>query len=251
MIDLTAKTALVTGGAVGIGHAIALALADCGARVAITYLSHLPTGGAEEAQRPTWMGVAEKLDATQSAEVDRVVNLVAHTFDGHIDILVNNAGGLVDRKELCDITDEFWHAVIDRNLSSAVYCARAVLPHMQSGWGRIINIGSIAAHNGGGPGAMAYAAAKGGLHSLTRAMARELAPRGITVNAVAPGFVADTPFHATFSTEEMQQAAITRTALHRAGKPSDVAGAVTFLASDLAAFVTGEIIEVNGGQWFA
>jgi 3-oxoacyl-[acyl-carrier protein] reductase len=148
------------------------------------------------------------------------------------------------------MSDEHWHEMIDVNLSSAFYCCRATLPYMQSGWGRIVNMSSLAARNGGGSGAVAYAAAKAGLLGLTRGLAKELAPKGITVNAVAPGLILETPFHETFNTEAGRQAAIAGIPLKRGGVPNDVAGAVLFLVSDLAAFITGEVTEINGGAWF-
>jgi 3-oxoacyl-[acyl-carrier protein] reductase len=140
--------------------------------------------------------------------------------------------------------------VIDVNLSSTLYCTRAALPYMHRGWGRIVNMSSLAARNGGGPGAAAYAAAKAGLLGLTRGLAKELAARGITVNAAAPGLILETPFHETFNTEEGRQATIATIPLGRGGVPNDVAGAVLFLVSDLADFITGEVTEINGGAWF-
>jgi 3-oxoacyl-[acyl-carrier protein] reductase len=175
---------------------------------------------------------------------------LAWALGGHIDILVNNAGYMVGRVPVAEMSDEHWHNVIDVNLNSAFYCSRAVLPYMRSAWGRIVNMSSLAARNGGGPGAVAYAAAKAGLLGLTRGLAKELASQGITVNAVAPGLILETPFHETFNTEEGRQAAIAGIPLKRGGVPGDVAGAVLFLASDLAAFITGEITEINGGAWF-
>ncbi len=250
-IDLSGKAALVTGGNVGIGRAIALALAESGANVGLTYLSH---AGDETVQAIEALGrraVALRMDATQSGEVKRTVASLAESLGGHIDILINNAGGLVGRTAIAEMSDEQWRRIIDVNLTSTFYCTRAVLPYMRSGWGRIVNNGSIAAHHGGGGGAVAYAAAKGAIHTFTRGLAKELAPRGITVNAVAPGFIVDTPFHETFTTPEVREASIAQTLLKRGGTPADVAGVVLYLVSDLAAYVTGEVAEVNGGLWFA
>lgn len=250
-IDLSGKTALVTGGNIGIGRAIAVALAESGADVALTYLSH---GGEETVHAIEALGrrgLALRLDASNSAEVNRMVAQVAEAFGGHIDILVNNAGGLVKRIRIEDMDDEVWRRVMDINLTSAFYCTRAVLPYMNRGWGRIVNNGSIAGHHGGGNGSVAYAAAKGAIHTFTHGLSKEVAARSITVNAVAPGFILDTPFHETFTPPESQRASIQQTPLKRAGTPGDVAGAVLYLCSDLAAFVTGEVIEVNGGLWFA
>lgn len=249
-INLTGKTALVTGGNTGIGREIALVLAQAGADVALTYFSNPGEQTVTEIRALGRKSLALRMDATDSAEVNQVVPELASALDGHIDILVNNAGFMVGRVPVAEMSDEHWHEVIDVNLSSAFYCCRATLPYMQSGWGRIVNMSSLAARNGGGSGAVAYAAAKAGLLGLTRGLAKELAPKGITVNAVAPGLILETPFHETFNTEAGRQAAIAGIPLKRGGVPNDVAGAVLFLVSDLAAFITGEVTEINGGAWF-
>ncbi len=249
-IDLTGKTALVTGGNTGLGRAIALALAEAGADVALTYFSHSGEETADAIRALGRKALALRLDATDSVEVSRVMAEVAAALDGHIDILVNNAGHMVGRVPIAEMSDEHWRKVLDVNLSSAFYCCRAALPYMHTGWGRIVNMSSLAGRNGGGAGAVAYAAAKAGLLGFTRGLAKELAPRGITVNAVAPGLILETPFHDTFNTEEGKRATIATIPLKRGGVPDDVAGAVLFLASDLASFITGETTEINGGVWF-
>jgi 3-oxoacyl-[acyl-carrier protein] reductase len=241
---------LVTGGNTGLGRAIALALAEAGADVALTYFSH---PGEETAAAIRALGrkaLALRLDATDSAEVNRVVAEVAAALDDHIDILVNNAGHMVGRVPIAEMSDAHWRTVIDVNLSSAFYCCRAVLPYMQTGWGRIVNMSSLAGRNGGGTGAVVYAAAKAGVLGFTRGLAKEVAPLGITVNAVAPGLILETPFHDTFNTEAGKRATIATIPLRRGGVPDDVAGAVLFLVSDLASFITGETTEINGGVWF-
>jgi 3-oxoacyl-[acyl-carrier protein] reductase len=250
-IDLSGKTALVTGGNVGIGRAIAIALAEAGADVAVTYLTHSGTDTAQAIQALGRRGLAVQMDATDSGDVNRTVAESAERLGGRIDILVNNAGGLISRLSIAEMSDEHWRRVLDVNVTSAFYCVRAALPYMTAGWGRIVNNGSVAGHHGGGAGAVAYATAKGAIHTFTRGLAKELAPRGITVNAIAPGFIVETPFHATFTPEDAQTAIVAQTPLKRAGLPSDVAGAVLYLVSHLAAFITGEIVEVNGGAWFA
>lgn len=250
-IDLTGKTALVTGGNVGIGREIALELAEAGADVAITYLTH---SGEETVAKIKELGrksVALQLDAADSAQVEQRVTEAAAALGGRLDILVNNAGGLVGRVSAADMSDEHWHRVIDINLSSAFYCARSAAKFMTGGWGRIVNISSVAAQNGGGIGAVAYATSKAGMIGLTRGLAKEFAPKGITVNAVAPGLILDTPFHETFTPPAAQQATIEGIPLKRAGFPPDVAGSVLFLVSDMAAFITGDTISINGGAWFA
>jgi 3-oxoacyl-[acyl-carrier protein] reductase len=250
-IDLSGKTALVTGGNIGIGKAIALALAECGADVAITYLTHTDESTFTRIRNLGRKCLALPLDATNSAEVNKVVSTVANEFGGHIDILINNAGGLLKRVSLEEMSDEHWHNVLDVNLTSTFYCTRATLPYMNRGWGRIVNMSSLASHNGGSAGSIAYATSKGGVNSFTFGLAKELAPRGILVNAVAPGLILDTPFHETFTTPEAQRATIESIPLKRPGMPQDVAKLVLYLASDLASFVTGEIAEINGGAYFA
>lgn len=249
-IDLTGKTALVTGGNTGIGRAIALTLAQAGADVALTYFSNADPQTVEQIRALGRQSLALRLDAADSAEVNRVVSELAGALGGHIDILINNAGYMVGRAPVAEMSDEYWHQVINVNLSSAFYCTRAALPYMTTGWGRIVFMSSLAARNGGGAGATAYAAAKAGLLGLTRGLAKEVASRGITVNAVTPGLILETPFHDTFNTAEGKEAAIATIPLGRGGVPADVAGAVLYLVSDLAGFITGEVTEINGGAWF-
>ena len=225
-IQLAGRTALVTGGGSGIGAAIAVALARCGVH-------------------------PFALDATDPVQVGRVVPTAAEALGGHIDILINNAGHLVARVPFADMSAEHWRQVMAVNLDSAFYVTRAVLPFMQGGWGRLINMSSLAGRNGGGAGASAYATAKAGLMGLTRALAKELGPRGITVNALAPGLILDTAFHATFTPPEAIRATVASLPVGFGGQPDDVAGAVVYLVSDLGRFVTGEVVEINGGAWFA
>ncbi|MGD0862343.1 MAG: glucose 1-dehydrogenase [Candidatus Limnocylindrales bacterium] len=248
-IDLSGKVALVTGAGVGIGREIALTLAGAGADIALTYLTHSADELVEEIKDLGREAAAFRLDVTRPTDVERMVEEVAARF-GQIDILVNNAGGLVGRVPLGQMTDKHWNTVLALNLTSTFYCTRSVMRHMGQEHGRVINISSLAALTGGGPGYGAYAAAKAGIHALTVAFAKELAPRGITVNCVAPGLILETPFHETFTSKEDQQTEIESTALGRPGRPSDVAGPVLFLASDLSSFITGDVIDVNGGRWF-
>ena len=252
-LSLAGKTAFVTGGNIGIGKGVSLALARCGADVALTYYSHKEEGEetVKAIEQIGRKGYAYQLDATDAQQVKVVVEQVAETFNGHIDILMNNAGHLVARSAIVDMTDEHWFQTINVNLTSTFYCTRAVLPFMNTGWGRIINMSSLAARNGGGNGATAYAASKGAIIAFTRGLCKEVAEQGITVNAVAPGLILETPFHETFNTDAGIQGAINSTPLKRGGTPDDVANAVLYFATELGSFITGEIIEVNGGLYFA
>jgi 3-oxoacyl-[acyl-carrier protein] reductase len=250
LIDLHGKTALVTGAGTGIGQAIALALARAGADVAITFQTHDGGPVADAISKAGRRSAAFKVDVTDSADVNRAVDAASKELGGHIDILVNNAGGLIAAQEVASMDDSHWHRVLDVNLSSAFYCSRAVAPHMPDG-GRIVCVSSQAARNGGAPGSIAYATAKAGLLGFVRGLAKEVGPRGITVNGIAPGLILDTPFHATFTPEERQKATIAATPLRRAGHPDDCAGAVLWLVSDLAGFATGTVIDLNGGTYFS
>ena len=252
-LNLAGKTAFVTGGNIGIGKGVSIALARCGADVALTYYSH-QSEGEETAKAIEAMGrkaYAYQLDATVGEQVKEVVDQVAQDLGGHIDILMNNAGHLVARSPIVDMTDEHWFKTMNVNVTSTFYTTRAVLPYMNTGWGRIVNMSSLAARNGGGNGATAYAASKGAIIAFTRGLCKEVADKGITVNAVAPGLILETPFHETFNTDAGIKAAIDSTPLKRGGTPDDVANAVLYFVSELGSFITGEIIEINGGLYFA
>jgi 3-oxoacyl-[acyl-carrier protein] reductase len=167
---------------------------------------------------------------------------------GRVDVLVNNAGSLLERRTLEDMTEDLWDRVMDVNLKSVYLCSQAVLPVMKrQGGGKIINITSVAARTGGGPGSVAYATAKGGVSTLTRAMAKELVSDGILVNGVAPGVIT-TPFHDRFTPPDTREHLVKGIPIGREGTPEETAGAVVFLASAAADYLVGEIIEVNGGQ---
>lgn len=245
-IDLTGKTAVITGGNIGIGKAFSLALARCGVKVVATYFTSEFEEFAENGQ--TIYGLP--LDATDSDQVNSVMAQAAEKFGGKIDILINNAGGLLGRVLVPEMSDEHFHNVMDVNFSSTFYCTRAVLEHMPDG-GRIVNLSSLAAHDGGGNGSVIYSASKAAVIGFTRGMAKELGSRRITVNALAPGFIANTTFHNTFTPDAVQQAIIGKTPLGRGGTPDDVANAALYLVSDMGSFITGELMEVNGGLYFA
>jgi 3-oxoacyl-[acyl-carrier protein] reductase len=243
-LDLTGKTALITGASSGIGAATAEVFADLGAKIAIGYWNNRT--GAERVRDKTGAAVFHA-DVRDEGEVQRLMQSVTDEV-GPIDILVNNAGSLVERMRLMEITVKKWDNIFDLNLKSAVMCSQALAPGMiERKRGSIINVVSIAGRNGGGPGAAAYAAAKGGLITFTKALARELAPHGVRVNAVSPGVI-DTPFHEVFSTPEMIRNFVSMIPMGRVGTPMECAQAIAFLASDAASYIAGETLEVNGGQ---
>lgn len=230
----------------GIGRAVALGLAKAGADVAITYHKHDGKATATELSDTGVRAYAVAVDMTCPTEVDAAIEQV-RTALGPIDILVTNAGGLIARTPLSAMSVAHWHNVIETNLSSAFYAIRASLTHIRDG-GRIVLISSLAAFTGGSDGAGAYAAAKAGMTGLTRALAKELAPRKIAVNAVAPGLILGTPFHQQFTPLADQQATVARLPVRRAGNPEDVAALVTCLARDTTDFLTGQTITISGAQ---
>ena len=241
---------MVTGGGAGLGRACALTLGTRGARVAIHYMKS--RDGAEEVVAALNAAGTEaqsfQADLTKSADVTSLVEAVTTRF-GTIDILVNNAGDLVERKPLLEMSDDLFHSVMDVNVTSAFLMSRAVGAGMVARKrGVIVNMSSLAAWNGGGPGAGAYSAAKGAVISLTKALAKELAPHGIRVNCVAPGLIGDTAFHGRFTPPAAFEAATKGVLLGRAGTPEEVAAVVAFLASADSSFLTGETIEINGGM---
>jgi NAD(P)-dependent dehydrogenase (short-subunit alcohol dehydrogenase family) len=191
--------------------------------------------------------ISIQADVRLSRDIHALVKTATNQF-GPIDILINNAGSLIERMKILDVTEERWDEIMDLNLKSAVLCSQAVAGSMiERRSGSIVNIVSIAGRNGGGPGAGAYATAKGGLITFTKSLAKELAPYGVRVNGVSPGVI-DTPFHEVFSTPEMIRNFVAGIPLGRVGTSMECAQVVAFLASNAASYIAGETIEVNGGQ---
>lgn len=247
---LDGKVAVVTGGGRGIGRGIALAFADCGADVVVAARRQDDVDKvAEEIAARGVRGRGVSLDVLDFDAVPRMQDRVVEEFGG-IDIWVNNAGGNLDRKMygLPDISLAKWHEQINLNLTSKFWGAQQAAQRMRDG-GRIISIISIAAHNAS-PGFGAYSAANNAVISMTRTMALELAPRGITVNCIAPGIVVTDMFVETLnlSQSEAEAYAAQQTPLGRTGYPEDVAAAAVFFASPAAEWTTGQFIDVAGGR---
>ncbi len=244
--DLSNRVALVTGSARGIGRAIALKLADRGASVVVNDLNNASEANqvAVEIRAKGSQSVVILADISSSEEVIRLVDQTVSAF-ARVDILVNNAGitrdGLAMR-----MSDQDWDVVLATNLRGAFLCTRAVLRHMvRQRWGRIINIASVVGLVGNA-GQANYASAKAGIVGLTKAIAKEVASRGITANAIAPGFI-DTAMTQKLS-EALKQEALRQIPLGRFGTPEEVGAAVAFLASEEAAYITGQVLNVDGGM---
>jgi len=251
MNELATKVALVTGGARDIGRATSLRLAAMGASVVVNYRMNKPDAieTIRLIEEAGGKAVAIQADVLIAADVDRLVREACAAFSGRIDILANVAGGLVARKPIAEMDEAFWDQVIALNLKTVFLVTKAVLPHMPDG-GAIVNLASQAARDGGGPGASAYAASKAGVLNFTRAMAKELGPRRIRVNAASPGMIATT-FHDTFTKPEVRQRVAGMTPLGREGRAEEVADLVAYLASDRASFINGEGVEINGGIFYS
>ena len=253
MNDLKGKAVLVTGGSTGIGAAAARAFARQGARTMIHYNASEAAAAALVTEISKAGGEAHMVggDVTDLAQVSRIVGQTAAKL-GRIDVLVNNVGSLVKRTPVSDYSVELLDEVLNINVRQLVWFVRETAVVMRGqGGGNIINTTSIAARNGGGPGSVLYAAAKGFVSTATRGWARELAPDRIRVNAVSPGVIL-TPFHDRFTTAAQLEAMKATVPMNRLGEPDECAGTFLYLASNaLSGYVTGQIVEINGGQLMA
>jgi len=254
LLDLSGQVALITGGNRGIGKAIAEVFAQAGAKLALVARTAnlLEEVAAEirqthpaqqQAEAPQQLVLTFPADIADETQVNQVVQEIVDTW-GRVDILVNNAG-LISFGPITQIDPSDWQRVIDVNLTGAYLCSRAVAPLMeQQKSGRIINIASISAQTGGVSGGVHYAASKGGMISMTKTLARDLASFGVTVNAIAPGQIDADP---NLLTSEARQHVESLIPLGRLGKPEEIAYACLFLASPMAAYITGTTLNVNGG----
>lgn len=251
MLDLAGKVVFISGASTGIGAAAARAFAARGAHVVVHYNSSKEEAEAvaAEVRAAGSKAVTIGADVRDTAAINAAITKAVEQM-GRIDVLINNAGALVKRAPLEMVTDELFDEIININARSVVAFTRAVIPVMRAqGGGNIINVTSVAARHGGGPGALIYAASKGFVSTITRGMAKELLADKIRVNAVAPGVIM-TPFQERFTTPEQLEGFRKTIPMGRIGEPDECSGAFLYLASDqMSGYVTGQIIDVNGGQY--
>lgn len=243
------RRVVITGGARGIGRGIAAAFAEAGASVGLIGRDERRLAEcAASLESPSV--IYRTADVSDRQQLKLAIDEIAEVFDG-FDVLVNNAGMAhwVRIDTPLEQAEQLWDEVLDTNLKGSFLACLAAIPHLSQPGGRIINISSVVALSGGHGGSIAYVTSKAGLHGLTYALVRELSPLGITVNAVAPGFIGDTDFNSDFPADARDRV-MAETPLGRAGSVADVVAAVTYLASPEASFVTGEILHVNGGRIF-
>ena len=249
MDDFKGKAILITGASTGIGAGCARAFGELGANVTVHYNSSKEAAleVASAVDRSGGQAFVVQGDLRRTAGCQRVVEAAAQRF-GRIDVLVNNAGALVRRMPIAEISDELFDDIVNLNVRSMMMCTRYAVPFMTDG-GSIINLTSVAARHGGGPGAAMYAGSKGFVSTATKGLAKELVGRRIRVNAVSPGVVV-TPFHDKFSTPEQLETMRQTIPMGRLGTVDECIGAFLYFASErLSGYVTGQILEVNGGQF--
>lgn len=247
--DFRGKSALVTGGSRGIGAATAVGLAHKGvSRIWIHYGGY--KDGAEAVRKEIRAAGAEsellQADLTTQAGIEQLMEQVTKNEP---DILINNAGSLIERAKLAGYTSDLWDRMDRLNVKSIYFLAQAAAPAMiRKGWGVVVNVGSIAARTGGGPGATVYSANKAAVATLTKGLAKELAPHGIRVNAVSPGTV-DNHYHEQFSTRELLESIAKSTPAGRLATNEDIAEVIVFLCSEASNHIIGQTIEINGGAY--
>ncbi|NER15834.1 SDR family NAD(P)-dependent oxidoreductase [Spongiivirga citrea] len=248
---LTGKRVLITAGAQGIGESITRHFIDSGADVSIHYFSSTDTAKElmEYAISKGQKAVIVGGDLTKEVDANQVVEKTVEALGG-LDILINNAGSLVARKTLSEMETEFWHKVMDINLTSMMFVTRAASPHLgKNENSSIVNLSSLAGRKGGHSGSLAYSTSKGAILTMTRALSAELGGQGTRVNAVAPGLILGTLFHNTHTTKESADATTASIPIGRAGNAADVARAVQYLASEYDGFITGATLDINGGVY--
>jgi len=252
MFSLKNKVALVTGARRGIGHGIALTLAKAGAKVAVTDIDEKECEQVvKEIEKMGGQAIAKKMDVTNKEEIDETIEATIKKF-GKLDILVNNAG-ICPFKPFLELTEQDWDKVLEINLKGYFLCAqRAAKEMIKQKWGRIVNIASVAMGQMGVGMAniVHYVASKGGVAGMTEALAVELSPQGINVNAISPGVIETKMAEPVISDPKAKESLLARVPKGRTGKPEDIANAVLFLASEEADYITGAILVVDGG-WLA
>lgn len=253
MERLKGKTALITGTSQGLGAAISKELIKRGCNVCLHYFSSSkePEQIKKFAEGKGQKALCVQADLTREQEVIECIKKATDYF-GSFDILVNNSGALVERRSVSEVDLEYWQYLIDLNLTSMMLVTKEILPHLNKAEGAsIINISSLAGRKGGHPGSLVYSTAKGAVLTWTRSLSSELGSKGIRVNAVAPGFIEGTRFHKEHTTQESALETIKGIPLGRSGRSEDIARVVAFLASEYDGFITGETMDVNGGQYCA
>lgn len=247
--SLENKVVLITGASSGIGAEVAKKIAQQKAKVIVNYHSSKAKAEALVAEITAGGGqaIAIQADVSDRKAVDELVQQSVDTY-GTIDVLINNAGSMVQRIPFEELTDDTWNYVYDVNVKSVFYVTQSALPYLKlSKDAAIVNVASVAGRNGGGPGSIHYASAKGAVLTLTKGLAKELIPFGIRVNGVNPGLIG-TPFHDKFSSPQIRESLVKGIPLGREGTPAEVANIIAFLASSESSYVYGEVIEINGAQ---
>lgn len=250
-MDLKGKVIIVTGGSRDIGREVTLKLVKAGACVAFNYFNSQSDAIAtmDRVQKLNGKAISVFGDLTKFDDATRMVDETCAAFGSDIDGLVCVTGGLVARKSLNEIDEDFYRQVFDLNFKSMLLAMKAAVSKMKEG-GSIVNFSSQAARDGGGGGSSIYAASKGAVSTFTKAMSKELGPKGIRVNAVCPGMI-NTSFHDRFTKDAIREKVASSTPLLREGSPEEVASLVAYLLSDESSFITGANIDINGGLLFS